>query len=106
FAERLVGEQSEYRHGDRRHAAASGRLLPAWTILHTVKNIHQTHNQLLLRHRTTERPTSRQLCDVCKTSAGPDGGLDKPRYGLESDGTRAMSCRLNRKRPSWVSSGS
>src|ERR1700688_3610604 len=42
--QRLVSEQTEKRHGDRGHAAGSrGTALSMRPVLHSIQNIHQTH---------------------------------------------------------------
>jgi hypothetical protein len=44
--DRLVGQQSQQGHGDRRHAAAAQPAIAARPVLHAVENVEQAHDCL------------------------------------------------------------
>jgi hypothetical protein len=72
--ERLVGQEPDQRHGERRHAAAAGPVrgvtLSARPILHAVENVHQTHHRLLARLRRCPRLSARIVNGSPLESAG------------------------------------
>jgi hypothetical protein len=74
----LVGKQTHNGHGDWRRTTAGagrgGRALSAWTILHSIENIKQTHFHLLSINGFGF-PKCGQLVDDLKIDLGPMSSL-------------------------------